>query len=66
MTVKLQKRWYRAQAAKWSGAETHLKMLFKGNVSTDLDSANYFATMVIDQMKGYSAQGELEPDFATF
>lgn len=56
---------HRAQAAKWSGAETHLKMLYKGNVSTDLDSANFYATMVIDQMKGNTASGGLEPDFAT-
>ncbi|HWS01234.1 MAG TPA: RagB/SusD family nutrient uptake outer membrane protein [Prolixibacteraceae bacterium] len=56
---------HRAQAAKWSGAETHLKMLYKGNVSTDLDSAKHFATMVIDQMKGNTTSDGLEPNFAT-
>ena len=56
---------HRAQAANWSGAETHLKMLYKGNVSTDLDSAKFYATMVIDQMKGNTAYAGLEPDFAT-
>jgi len=56
---------HRAQAANWSSAETHLKMLYKGNVATDLDSSKFFATMVIDQMKGNTAQGGLEPDFAT-
>lgn len=56
---------HRAQAAKWASAETHLKMLYKGNVSTDLDSAKFFATMVIDQMKGNTASNGLEPDFAT-
>lgn len=56
---------HRAQAANWSGAEPHLKMLYKGNVSTDLDSAKFYSTMVIDQMKGYTASNGLEPDFAT-
>jgi hypothetical protein len=56
---------HRAQAANWSGAETHLKMLYKGNVSTDLDSAKFYATMVIDQMKGLTTSNGLEPDFAT-
>jgi hypothetical protein len=40
-------------------------MLYKGNVSTDLDSAKFYATMVIDQMKGNTAYAGLEPDFAT-
>jgi len=56
---------HRAQAANWGSAEPHLKMLFKGSVTTDLDSAKFYATMVIDQMKGNSAYGGLEPDFAT-
>ncbi len=56
---------HRAQAANWSNAETHLKMLYKGNVSTDLDSAKFYATLVIDQMKANTAYAGLEPDFAT-
>jgi hypothetical protein len=59
----------RAQAANWANSgETQLKMLYKGNVTTDLDSSNYFATMVIDQLKnnpGNAAYGGLEPDFAS-
>jgi hypothetical protein len=56
----------RAQAANWANStEPHLKMLYKGNITTDLDSANYYATMVIDQMKSNSAYGGLEPDFAS-
>jgi hypothetical protein len=56
---------HRAQAAGWANAETHLKMLYKGNVATDLDSANYYSTMVIDQLKSNSAYGGLEPDFGS-
>ena len=56
---------HRAQAANWeNSSETHLKMLYKGNVSTDLDSALYYSTMVIDQLKGNSIYGGLETDFA--
>ena len=56
----------RAQAANFANSgETHLKMLYKGNVPTDLDSANYYATMVIDQLKVNSAFGGLEPDFGS-
>jgi starch-binding outer membrane protein, SusD/RagB family len=56
---------HRAQAANWAGAETHLKMLYKGNVSTDLDSAIYYSTMVIDLKKGNNAAyGGLQTDFA--
>src|ERR1035437_6912240 len=55
----------RTQAAGWASAEPHLKMLYKGSVSTDLDSANYYSTMVIDQLKSNSAYGGLEPDFAS-
>ncbi|MDP4273278.1 MAG: RagB/SusD family nutrient uptake outer membrane protein [Bacteroidota bacterium] len=56
----------RAQAANWANSpETHLKMLYKGNVSTDLDSAIFYSTMVIDQMKSNSSYGGLEPDFAS-
>ena len=56
---------HRAQAAGWANAEAHLKMLYKGNVATDLDSANYYSTMVIDQLKSNSAYGGLEPDFGS-
>jgi hypothetical protein len=56
---------HRGQAANWqNSAETHLKMLYKGNVSTDLDSCIYYSTMVIDQLKGNSIYGGLETDFA--
>ncbi len=55
---------HRAQAANWDGAEPHLKMLYKGKVATDLDSAKFYATMVIDQMKGNTTYGGLEPDFS--
>ena len=55
----------RAQAAGWASAEPHLKMLYKGSVATDLDSANYYATTVIDQLKSNSAYGGLEPDFGS-
>jgi starch-binding outer membrane protein, SusD/RagB family len=54
----------RAQAANLAGAETHLKMLYKGSVSTDLDSAIYYSTMVIDQLKVNSIYGGLETDVA--
>jgi hypothetical protein len=57
----------RAQAATWANnAEPSLKMLYKGNVTTDLDSANYYATTVIDQMKTNNpTYGGLEPDFGS-
>jgi starch-binding outer membrane protein, SusD/RagB family len=57
---------HRAQAAGWANSsETHLKMLYKGNVSTDLDSAIYYSTMVIDLKKGNNAAyGGLQTDFA--
>lgn len=56
----------RAQAANWANSsDASLKMLYKGNVSTDLDSTIFYATMVIDQMKGNSSYGGLEPDFAS-
>lgn len=43
---------HRAQAAGWANSsENHLKMLYKGNVGSDLDSAIYFSTMVIDMKK---------------
>jgi hypothetical protein len=43
----------RAQAAAFENSgETHLKMLFKGNVSTDLDSVVYFTTQVINGLQG--------------
>jgi starch-binding outer membrane protein, SusD/RagB family len=53
----------RAQAAGFSGsAEPHLKMLYKGNVTTDLDSTILIATEVISANGG---TGGLAPDFAT-
>jgi starch-binding outer membrane protein, SusD/RagB family len=57
----------RAQAANWANSsETHLKMLYKGNVSTDLDSAIINATLVINQMQGNNpTYGGLEPDFGS-
>lgn len=54
---------HRAQAAGWQGAETHLDMLYKGNVPTDLDSSIYYASMVIDQKSGETAYGGLAPNF---
>jgi hypothetical protein len=49
----------RAQAAQFENSSSpHLKMLFKGNVSTDLDSAIYFATRVIE-----SGKYQLEPNY---
>lgn len=57
---------HRAQAADWgSSAETHLKMLYKGDVSTDLDSAVYYSSLVIDQLKSNSAYGGLAADFGS-
>jgi len=56
----------RAQAAGFqNSSDPSLKMLYKGNVTTDLDSASYYATTVIDQMKSNSSYGGLEPDFAS-
>ncbi|WP_207426988.1 RagB/SusD family nutrient uptake outer membrane protein [Pedobacter sp. SYSU D00535] len=53
----------RAQAATFqNSAETHLKMLFKGNVSTDLDSVITISTEVINGMGGPSG---LAPDYWT-
>lgn len=49
----------RAQSAQFENSSfPHLKMLFKGSVSTDLDSAIYFATQVIE-----SGKYQLEPDY---
>jgi len=43
----------RAQAAGFQNSgEQHLKMLFKGNVATDLDSVIFYASAVIDGLKG--------------
>ena len=51
----------RAQGAEFAGAsDEHLKMLYKGNVSTDLDSCIHFATHVIDNSAFY----RLEADYA--
>ena len=45
----------RAQAAVFQNSgEQHLKMLFKGNVPTDLDSVVYFTTQVITAVQGAS------------
>ncbi len=53
----------RAQAAGFqNSAEVHLKMLYKGNVTTDLDSAVLIATEVIN---GVGGVGGLAPDYAT-
>jgi hypothetical protein len=53
----------RAQAAGFaSSGETHLKMLYKGNVTTDLDSCITFATAVIDSKGGAAG---LAPDYFT-
>lgn len=55
---------HRAQAAEWKNAEPYLAMLYKGNVSTDLDSSIYYASVVIDQKSGETAFGGLAPNFA--
>lgn len=53
----------RAQAAGFqASSETHLKMLYKGNVATDLDSCIYYATQVINANGGPSG---LAPDYWT-
>ncbi|HEX6181428.1 MAG TPA: RagB/SusD family nutrient uptake outer membrane protein [Chitinophagaceae bacterium] len=51
----------RAQAAGFSAsAEPHLKMLYKGNVATDLDSSIFYATQVINLNGGAAG---LAPDY---
>jgi hypothetical protein len=53
----------RAQAAGYQNStETHLKMLYKGNVATDLDSTIHYATEVITAAGGASG---LAPDYWT-
>ncbi|NCI46858.1 RagB/SusD family nutrient uptake outer membrane protein [Sediminibacterium soli] len=53
----------RAQAAGFANSgETHLKMLYKGNVTTDLDSCINLATQVINGKGGVSG---LAPDYWT-
>jgi hypothetical protein len=53
----------RAQAAGFaSSGETHLKMLYKGNVTTDLDSCINICTQVINGKGGIAA---LAPDYWT-
>lgn len=53
----------RAQAAGFQNSpEAHLKMLYKGNVATDLDSVIHFTTEVINGMGG---TGGLAPDYWT-
>jgi len=49
----------RAQAAGFAGAEEHLRMLYKGNVPSDLDNSIQIATEVINGVGG------LAPDYAT-
>jgi starch-binding outer membrane protein, SusD/RagB family len=51
----------RAQAAGFqNSSEQYLKMLYKGNVATDLDSSIYYATQVIN---GNGGAGGLAPDY---
>jgi hypothetical protein len=46
----------RAQAAAFeNSSETHLKMLFKGNVATDLDSVVYITTEIITALQSTAA-----------
>jgi hypothetical protein len=53
----------RAQAAGFEGSsKPHLKMLYKGNVATDLDSVIHIATEVINAKGG---PGGLAPDYWT-
>ncbi|HET9744554.1 MAG TPA: RagB/SusD family nutrient uptake outer membrane protein [Chitinophagaceae bacterium] len=53
----------RAQAAGFqNSSETHLKMLYKGSVATDLDSVISIATEVIN---GKGGPGGLAPDYWT-
>lgn len=52
----------RAQAAGFQNSADHLSRLYKGNVSTDLDSVIYLTTEVINAMGG---QGGLAPDYWT-
>lgn len=53
----------RAQAADFQGSgEEHLRMLYKGNVATDLDSVITLTTEVINAMGG---EGGLAPDYWT-
>jgi len=54
---------HRAQAAAFQNSgEQHLKMLYKGNVATDLDSTILIATQVITSRGGASG---LAPDYWT-
>lgn len=57
----------RAQAASWANSsEAHLKLLFKGNVATDLDSVIHYTTMTIDAKKGNNPNyGGLSTNFAS-
>jgi hypothetical protein len=57
----------RAQAAGFeNSSEQHLRMLFKGNVSSDLDSVISISTQVIDALKGSSGTLKgLAPDYWT-
>jgi hypothetical protein len=58
----------RAQAVEFqNSSETHLKMLYKGNVPTDLDSSIYYASIAIDIIKAYNSGGieGLEKDFGS-
>lgn len=49
----------RAQAAGFANSEEHLRMLYKGDVATDLDSTIHYATEVINGV------GVLAPDYWT-
>ena len=57
----------RAQASGWQNStESHLKMLYKGNVATDLDSVIYYTTLTIDAKKANNpAYGGLSTDFGS-
>ena len=58
----------RAQAAEFqNSAEPTLKALYKGNVTTDLDSAIHYATVAINiiAQQNNNAYGGLSPDYAS-
>lgn len=57
----------RAQAAGWeNSSETHLKMLYKGNHTADLDSVIHYSTITIDLKKANNASyGGLSTNFAS-
>lgn len=56
----------RAQGANFQNStEPTLKALYKGNVTTDLDSCIFYASIPIDQLKTATAYGGLCPNFGT-